>query len=93
MDLAVRPSLLDNLSALVARARLARPEQPQIVRGFDPARQTLTLTVENASAGTEVVFRDTRAGCRIEVAGRTLAILEGIQADDLDAGSLRLLAA
>ena len=93
MDLALRPSLLGNLSALVARAKSAKTEQPKVIRDFDPSRQTLTLTVENASTGTEVTFRDTRAGCRIEVGGRTLAVLEGVKADDLDAGSLRLLAA
>ena len=93
MDIALRPTLLGTLSNLVARATARGTARPAVIRDFDPDRQVLTLTVEGAKAGDEILFRDTDDGCRIELGGRIIAVLQGTLAADLDEHSLELRAA
>ncbi|KAA9010527.1 hypothetical protein [Histidinibacterium aquaticum] len=89
-DTALRPTLFGAISSFVGRVFESEP--PMLVQGFDPDRQTLTLTVDNAQDGDEVIFRDSGRGCDVVMGGKTLARIVGVRPDELDAGSIRLIA-
>ncbi|EAR50776.1 hypothetical protein OG2516_09263 [Oceanicola granulosus HTCC2516] len=93
MNIALRPNFLGTLAALAARATSRSDDAPTLVRNFDPARETLTLTIADARGGEEILFHDDARGCRIEMQGRTVAILVDVRAGDLDGNSIRFLAA
>ncbi|TNY31617.1 hypothetical protein [Pelagovum pacificum] len=94
MDFALRPTLLGTLTDFVAGAfGSSDSAEPALVRGFNPDRETLTLTIDDAREGDEIRFRDSRRGCRIEMQGKVIAIIAGVTSSELDSNSIRFRSA
>lgn len=87
------PSFLGTLSSLLGRITARSAAPVALVRGFDPERETLTLTLDDVRAGDEVIFRDCEDGCRVELRGSLIALIADVAADRVDADSVRFVAA
>lgn len=84
MDLALAPPTAP------PAARHPAGYAPRTVRGFDPARESLVLTVDAGLRDARVTVTDAGPGCEIALGGRVVARLDGVPAGALDDDSLVL---